>query len=89
MSPPSDLACPVASYALLLGCGGFARKGEGCGEKQFWLTGIPRARPRVEGRKRDFSFPLAVPAKNSRVGSFLLSNNSELRGRVKNSIIEI
>ena len=40
-------ACPVASpdsiedprlrrdFALLLGCGGFVRKGEGCGEKQF------------------------------------------------------
>ena len=75
-------ACPVASFALLLGCGGFARKDRRCGEKQFWLTrlavvmakraGVPRARPRAEGRKRDLSLPLAVPAKNSRVGSFLL-----------------
>ena len=43
-----------------------------CGEKQFWLTGVPRARPRAEGRKRDSSLPLAVPAKNSQHGSFLL-----------------
>jgi len=36
------------------------------------VMGSPRARPRAEGRKRDLSLPLAVPAKNSHRGSFLL-----------------
>ena len=31
---------------------------------------ITGAKPRVEGRKRDFSLPLAVPAKNSHPGVF-------------------
>src|SRR3989344_1101335 len=36
------------------------------------VTALPRARPRAEGRKRDSSLPLAVPAKNSHLGSSLL-----------------
>jgi len=60
-------------------CGGFARKGEGCGEKQQWLTGAPRVQPsiigaklRAEKRKR-FFLSLATPTKNFPHREFFVS----------------